>query len=59
MMANCFVFIIKWILILPDTINVAPNAYVISMKPFSSGIQHRKYINDPIAADKVPINVIV
>lgn len=44
---------------LPETINVTPNAKVICIKRFSSGVQHRRNIDDPIADTNVPKNVIV
>lgn len=44
---------------LPDTINVTPNAKVICMKRFSSGVQHKRNIDDPTADNSVPRNVIV
>lgn len=51
--------IIYLILNLPDTINVTPRAKVICMKRFSSGVQHKRNIDDPTADNKVPKNVIV
>ena len=44
---------------LPDIINVTPNTNVICIKHFSSGVQHRRNINEPTADTNVPRNVIV
>jgi len=44
---------------LPDTINVTPKAKVICIKRFSSGVQHRRNIDEPTADANVPRNVIV